>query len=93
MFASCNGLGAAYKKTGRNAEAIRYWRRALEIKPDYDLPLVNLGITLLEEGSPAEALKLFLQYRERFSHKIPAGERQRIERLIAEARAMLRPGR
>jgi len=93
MFASCNGLGAACKKTGRNAEAIRYWRRALEIKPDYDLPLVNLGITLLEEGSPAEALKLFLQYRERFSHKIPAGERQRIERLISEARAMLGPGR
>ncbi|MCU0236637.1 MAG: sulfatase-like hydrolase/transferase [Acidobacteria bacterium] len=87
LFAACNGLAAAYKKVGRNPEAIRYWRQALAIKPDYDLALVNLGITLLEEGSAAEALRLFLRYRELFAPRLPTGERQRIERLIAEARA------
>ncbi|MCJ7525269.1 MAG: sulfatase-like hydrolase/transferase [Candidatus Aminicenantes bacterium] len=91
MFAACNGLGAAYKKVGRNTEAISYWRQALAIKPDYDLPLVNLGITLLEEGRAGEALDCFLNYREKFSHKIPLAERARVDRLIVEARAKLEP--
>jgi Flp pilus assembly protein TadD len=89
MFAACNGLGAAYKRIGRNAEAIEYWRRALEIRPDYDMALVNLGITLLEEGRAGEALDCFLKYRDTFYDKVPEAERQRIDRLIAEARAKM----
>ncbi len=89
MFSACNGLGAAYKKIGRNADAIDYWKKALAIKPDFGLPLVNLGITLLEEGRAAEALDCFQKYREKFYSRIPAGEQQRIDRLIAEARAKI----
>jgi len=91
MFAAYNGLGAAYKRIGRNAEAIAYWRKALAFKPDYDLPLINLGITLLEEGLAGEALECFLSYREKFYHKIPLTERTRVDRLITEARAELGP--
>jgi arylsulfatase A-like enzyme/Flp pilus assembly protein TadD len=91
LFAACNGLGAAYKQTGRNAAAIEYWRKALDIRPDYDLALVNLGITLLEEGRAGEALDYFLKYREKYYDKIPENERQRIDRLIAEARAKMGP--
>jgi len=91
LFSACNGLGVTYRKTGRNAEAIAYWRKALAIKPDFDLALINLGITLLEENRAEEALDCFLHYREKFYHKIPVSERQRVDRLIAEARAKLGP--
>ena len=93
MFAACNGLAAAYKRTGRSAEAIEYWQKALAIRPDYDLALVNLGITLLEEGRAGEALDCFLKYRDKFYDRIPDGDRQRIDRLIAEARAKIGPAR
>jgi arylsulfatase A-like enzyme/Flp pilus assembly protein TadD len=89
MFTSCNGMGAAYKYIGRNADAIAYWQRALAIKPDYDLPLINLGITLLEEGQAVKALDYFQKYKEKFYFKIPADKKQRIDLLIAEARAKL----
>jgi Flp pilus assembly protein TadD len=89
LFSACNGLGIVYRKTGRNAEAMEYWQKALAIKPDYDLALLNLGITLLEENRAAEALKFFQTYREKFYVKIGSGEQQRLDRLIAEARAKL----
>lgn len=89
LFSAWNGLGIICKKTGRNADAIANWRKALEIKPDFDLALINLGITLLEDGRAKEALDCFLIYRDKIFSKIPDGEKQRVERLIAEARAKL----
>jgi len=89
LFSARNGLGIIHKRSGRPAEAIANWRKALAIKPDFDLALLNLGITLLEEGRAGEALECFLDYRQRFSPRLPESERQRIERLIAEARAKL----
>ncbi len=87
LFSAWNGLGIIHKKAGRGAEAIAAWRQALAIKPDFDLALLNLGITLLETGRAGEALDCFLEYRDKFFAKIPEGEKQRVERLIAEARA------
>ncbi|MBN2346149.1 MAG: sulfatase-like hydrolase/transferase [Candidatus Aminicenantes bacterium] len=89
MFSALNGLGAVYQRTGRTAEAIACWEKALAIKPDYDLPRVNLGITLMQAGRAAEALEHFLEYRRRFAATMPEKEKQRIERLIAEARSRL----
>jgi arylsulfatase A-like enzyme/Flp pilus assembly protein TadD len=91
MFSACNGLGAAYKNVGRIADAIAFWQRALRIKPDYDLPLVNLGITLLEEGRAGDALGYFLKYKEIHYNKVSPDQKQRIDRLIAEARSKLGP--
>ncbi len=91
LFSACNGLAIVHKKGGRPEEAIAWWRQALAIKPDYDLALINLGITLLEEGRAGEALDCFLDYREKFFPRLPAGERARVERLIDEARAKLAP--
>jgi len=89
LFSAWNGLAAAYKKVRRNADAISCWQKALAIKPDYDLALVNLGITLLEEGRAKEALDSFLKYREKHYSRLPPMEQQRIERLIAEAQSKL----
>jgi Flp pilus assembly protein TadD len=91
MFSSCNGLGSAYKYVGQNADAIRYWQRALAIKPDYDLPLINIGITLLEDGQAGKALEYFLKYKKNFYFKIPADKKLRIDRLITEAEAKAGP--
>jgi arylsulfatase A-like enzyme/Flp pilus assembly protein TadD len=89
LFSALNGLGIICRKTGRNADAIAYWRKALAIKPDFDLALMNMGITLLEENRAGEALDCFLNYRERFYRVIPESERARLDRLIAEARAKI----
>jgi arylsulfatase A-like enzyme/Flp pilus assembly protein TadD len=91
LFSACNGLGIIYRKTGHNADAIACWRKALAIKPDFDLALINLGITLLEENRAGEALDCFLNYRDKFYNAIPASERARIDRLIAEAKAKTGP--
>jgi len=91
MFTSYNGLGAAFKYVGRNADAIAYWQRALAIKPDYDLPLINLGITLLEEGQAAQALDYLQKYKEKYYFKISPEKKQRIDLLIAEATAKSKP--
>ncbi|MCU0235650.1 MAG: sulfatase-like hydrolase/transferase [Acidobacteria bacterium] len=89
LFSAWNGMAIACKKSGRIPEAIGHWQKALAVKPDFDLALINLGITLLEEGRAGEALERFLEYREKFAHKLPDGEKQRVERLIAEASSKL----
>ena len=44
---------------GKGEEAIRHYRRAVEIKPDFALAHNNLGHVLLAQGKTAEAMKLF----------------------------------
>jgi len=34
MFSAYNGLGAAYKQIGRQDDAVRCWKKALEVNPD-----------------------------------------------------------
>lgn len=89
LASALNGLAIVCKKTGRNGEAIDNWRRALAADPDYELAMINLGIVLLEEGRPGEALERFQEYRDKFFSRLPAAERARVDRLIAEARAGL----
>jgi arylsulfatase A-like enzyme/Flp pilus assembly protein TadD len=91
LFSALNGMGIVYKRSGRNPEAIASWRKALDIKPDFDLALINMGITLLELGQADKALECFLDYRRKFYQKIPVGDKQRIDRLIAEAEAKIGP--
>lgn len=87
MAAAFNGLGAVYRKLGQDQEAIKAWEKALDLKPDFDMPLINLGITWLENGNAKKALEVFLRYKDKFFHKLPESEKKRIDRLIAEARS------
>ena len=52
-------LGHALDRAGRFEEAKRAYRRAIELKPDYNLALNNLGTVLLAEGDRDGAIALF----------------------------------
>jgi len=81
-----NGLGAALKMAGDEEGAIENWKKAVELKPDFDFPLYNLGLTLLARGNKAEALRYFLVYKEKFSSGLPQAERDKLEALIQKCR-------
>jgi arylsulfatase A-like enzyme/tetratricopeptide (TPR) repeat protein len=87
LLSAGNGLGIVYSRGNRLEEALAAWRRTLVVKPDFAPVLLNLGITLLEAGRAGEALEHLQKYRAASYSKLPAAERQRIDGLIAEARA------
>jgi tetratricopeptide (TPR) repeat protein len=50
-------LALAYSLMGKNAEAIPEYKKTLELKPDLYQAELNLGISLLREKQPAEAVR------------------------------------
>jgi len=53
------GLGNVYFGRGEYDEAIRHYKEALRIKPDYVKPLNDLGLALFQQGQWAEAEAYF----------------------------------
>jgi hypothetical protein len=49
-----NNLGNRLKVAGRAVEALEYWRRALEVIPNFGMALCNRAITLANYGSALE---------------------------------------
>ncbi len=49
-------LALAYSLMGKNAEAIPEYKKTLDLKPDVHQAELNLGISLLREKQPAEAV-------------------------------------
>lgn len=45
-----NNLANAHRHAGQNTAALRHYRRALELKPDYPQALYNLGVLLATPG-------------------------------------------
>jgi tetratricopeptide (TPR) repeat protein len=64
MYRSCANLGLAYKHAGRDQEALRQLRLALELKPDYADAWVEVGNLLNDQGDAqaAEAYAQALRY-------------------------------
>jgi len=50
-------LALAYSLMGKNAEAIPEYKKTLELKPDLYEAELNLGVSLLREKQPAEAVR------------------------------------
>src|SRR3984885_11371764 len=50
-------LALAYSLMGKNAEALPEYKKTLELKPDLYQAELNLGISLLREKQPAEAVQ------------------------------------
>ena len=55
-------LGNAYFRAGRFKEAIEYYGRALELKPDYDLAVINIAGAYRHLGDDEAALAGFEHY-------------------------------
>jgi len=85
LFAAYNGRGAAYQFKNQGKKAIADWEKAIEINPDYIDAYFNIGISYLQLGDKAAALKHLLLCKQRLADKLPAKDRQQLDRLIARA--------
>jgi tetratricopeptide (TPR) repeat protein len=69
-----NNLGIASDRLGRTDEAIGYYRKVLELRPEYDKTFNNLALVLARKGEIQEALRL---YRRALELKPNYGDAQR----------------
>jgi tetratricopeptide (TPR) repeat protein len=67
-------------------EAVKDWKKALELRPDFVEVYFNLGITYLQTGQKSEALNMLNQCKSKFFSSLPPSEQDRLNRLIAEAK-------
>ena len=69
-------IGDAFAELGQHADAIEYYKKAADHnKNDFSTPrfLYKAGISALEEGNKAEALKLFNEVKNNYSGSLEAG--------------------
>jgi arylsulfatase A-like enzyme/Flp pilus assembly protein TadD len=81
-----NGLGAARYQSRDYEGAVAAWARAVELKPDFDMPLYNLGTTLLGLGRKSEALAWFTRYKEVAGARLSPAEAKRLEALMEKCK-------
>jgi len=58
-YLAYNNLGAALSRQGRQQEAMPYFEKALNVRPDYVEALFNMGVALAGQGKYAEALPVY----------------------------------
>ena len=92
LAAAWNGRASVGLTMGRTGAAIRDYERAIELDPDLLDAYINITIALRGQGRYAEALKYLEACKERPYPRLPAGDREEIDRLLAEVKA-LRAGR
>ncbi len=82
LASAYNGMAGVYHGVGQIDNAISLWEKALELVPDYDFPIYNLGVAYFEKGNKAQALKYFERYLLLKDKTLPFEERQRIAEYI-----------
>jgi arylsulfatase A-like enzyme/tetratricopeptide (TPR) repeat protein len=87
-----NGRASVGLTMGRTSEAVRDYERAIQLDPGLLDAYINITIALREQGRYAEALKYLGACKERLYPKLAARDREEIERIEAEIKA-LRDGR
>jgi tetratricopeptide (TPR) repeat protein len=85
LASAYNGRASAFQFSGRPDDAVRDWKKALEIKPDFVDVYFNLGIAYLQIGNKSAALEVLNMCKKKFFSKLPPSEQHRLERLISEA--------
>jgi len=60
-------LGSLKADDGESAEAEKHYRKAMDIRPEFEPPYYELAAMKLNEGEPREALEVLQQAREHFS--------------------------
>ncbi|MGD8536527.1 MAG: sulfatase-like hydrolase/transferase [Candidatus Aminicenantes bacterium] len=82
LASAYNGLGGVFKVIGQIDNAISMWEKTLELDPDYDFPIYNLGVAHFEKGNKAQALKYFERYLLLKDRTLSHEERQKIIEFI-----------
>ncbi len=78
------GLGIGYRIQGQTRDAILVWEQALQLSPNDEFLLSNLGDANREIGNKAQAIKYFESYLSIKSSTISPEEKIKIEALIRE---------
>lgn len=86
LFSAYNGRGAAHVYGNKIEQALSDWQKAIEIKSDYTDPYFSMGIVYLRIGDKARALQIFLALKEKNYSKLSPHDRERLERLISQAK-------
>jgi len=86
QVAAYNGLGAVYRLTGRLDVAISYWQKAVELDPDHQQALFNLGTAYFDQGDKNQALIYLSRYKKLYYQTLPEGEKAELDFLIEKCR-------
>ncbi len=81
-----NGLGAVYSILGDLDAAITCFGQTLEIVPNHQFALFNLGKAYADKGDKAKALACLTRYKERYYQMLPAAEKASLDALIEKCR-------
>jgi len=80
-------LGMGYKLAGRLEEAISLWEKTLELSPEDDFVLLNLGKALLEKGDKERARSYLETYLRLKAGSLSPRERREVQALIQKSKA------
>jgi len=88
LAAAWNGRGSVSMTLGRADQAVRDYEQAIRLDPGLLDAYINVAIALREQGRYAEALRHLQACKERLSPRLAAGDRDEIDRLLAEIKAL-----
>ena len=86
---SRNALGFTLLQGGRPKEAIPHLKKAVELLPDYDTAIHNLGLACFDAGDFPGALENLTRFRERSGGRLPPDQLRAVDSLIQQCRAKL----
>jgi arylsulfatase A-like enzyme/Tfp pilus assembly protein PilF len=86
LASAYNGLAGVYHVVGQIDNAISLWKKALELEPDYDFPIYNLGVAYFEKGNKAQSLIYFERYLSLKNYTISPEERRKIYAFIEKCK-------
>jgi len=80
------GLGVANRLVEKVDDAISCWEKALELSPNDDFIVYNLGIAYLERGMKSQALEYFKRYLSLKKNSLSPEEGKKIDALIQKCK-------
>jgi tetratricopeptide (TPR) repeat protein len=92
LAAAWQGRASVELTTGQAGQAVRDYEKAIAFDPGLVDAYINISLALREQGRYAEAAKQLETCKARLSSRLADKDRQEIDRLLAEIRA-LRDGR
>lgn len=88
LASAYNGRGSVHLTWGELAKAVRDFSRAIELDPGQGDAYVNIALAFQLQGRYDEALAHLDRFKERFYRLMPPADREEIDRLYAQIKAM-----